>query len=483
MRVSRIAACVRPKRLVCLAVVALAVCASGVAAEQKAETIVISAEGLADPNADVYQRDKGIMVDDLRRDARRQLVEKAVGTFVDSATLVENFTVINDRIYTHSQGMIKRIIKESDPWLGKDGLMHMLVQGEVYLGEVRHALEDMSKSERLMLIKESGNPKISVAVFVRDAARGNSSGRERSSIAENILKEQFSRFGYRVWSEDQSEALAVNTAPNPEASNQKNLMASGQGRRASDFTVLGEAKFKELAVTLKASGIKLKKYALTSWTVKCVDNHTAEEIYFNNKVPRGKSWSDEDAALQDIGRMIAGEFNKDFFQIHLLRPSRIFQLQVYGLPDYDTGILFKRELIGLRSVLNVDFRDYDAEGFSLYEVDFSGTRGNFLEIVNGTVVKPLNLKFGEEVFKLVSARGDMLKVSFQTDRDVASLLEHAESMPPASLAEAAPERVRELIKDDKILQKVAAMNPPAAAAGKPESTGGTIGGFNAVKDF
>ncbi len=464
---------------ICLAVFALTLYGACGAAAEGVETLVISAEGLADPNAEVYRRDKGIMVDDLRRDARRQLVEKAVGTFVDSATLVENFTVISDRITTQTQGMIKRIIKESEPWLGKDGLMHMLVQGEVYLGEVRKALEDMSKTERKMLIKESGDPKISVAVFARDAKRGGTAGRERSAIAENILKEQFSAFGYRVWSEEDGGGPEAGA----EGANAPEGATAAGRRKASDFTVVGEAKFKELAVTLKASGIQLKKYALTSWTVKCVDNFTAEEIYFNNKVPKSKSWPDEDAALEDIGRMIAGEFNKDFFQTHLLRPSRVFQLQVVGLPDYDTGVLFKRELIGLRSVLNVDFRDYDAEGLSLYEVDFSGTRGNFLEIVNGTVVKPLNLKFGGEVFKLVSARGDLVKVSFQTDRDVAALLARAESMPPASLAEAAPDRVRELIKDEKIMEKVAAMNPASASAPDPKSAQGTIGGFNAVKDF
>ncbi|MGB8146675.1 MAG: hypothetical protein WCF05_16130, partial [Chromatiaceae bacterium] len=54
-----------------------------------ADTITVTAEGLADPNAETYQRDKGLLIDDLRQDARRQVIEKAVGAFIDSTTLVE----------------------------------------------------------------------------------------------------------------------------------------------------------------------------------------------------------------------------------------------------------------------------------------------------------------------------------------------------------------------------------------------------------
>jgi len=104
------------------------------------ETLVVSAEGLADPGAEIYKSDKGLMLDALRQDAMRQCVEKAVGTMVESSSLVENFTLVQDRVLTHSKGLIKRVIKQSDPWLGEDGFMHLLVKAEVYLGQVKEAL-------------------------------------------------------------------------------------------------------------------------------------------------------------------------------------------------------------------------------------------------------------------------------------------------------------------------------------------------------
>ncbi|MCK5229621.1 MAG: hypothetical protein KAR13_05110, partial [Desulfobulbaceae bacterium] len=429
-----------------------------------------------------YSRDKGLMIDSLRQDARRQVIEKAVGMYVDSTTLVENYVLISDRVLTHSKGIIKKIVKESTPWLGDDGFMHILLKAEVYISSIKDALQDMSRTEKINLIKEHGNPKISVAITIRDAKRGSHVKPERSLIAENILKEHFSKFGYRVWSEDITDKLKIEVAER-KALNSHETTLSITGLKAADFTVRGETKFKELNVTLRASGLTITKYALTSWTVSCVDNNTGEEIYFNNKVPRNKSWSDEDAALEDIGKLIGKEFSQGFFEGHLMRSSKIFQLQVYGLPDYDTGTMFKKEMIGLRSILNVDFRNFDAQGLSVYEVEFAGTRGNFNEIVNNTVVKPLNMKFEEKVFKLISAQGEVVKINFQTEGDMNELLKKFNTMPPASLANATPERLKDLIHDKSTMTKVAAINPEAVRTLAGQGNQLAKEAINAVNNF
>jgi len=424
------------------------------------ESIVVSAEGLADPEAETYQRDKGLLLDALREDARRQVVEKAVGTFVESATLVENYELIHDRVLTRSKGLIKRIVKESDPWLGEDGFMHLLLKAEVYLTSVRDAVESMSRAERLNLIQEHGNPRIAVSVSVRDAERGTNVPPERSAIAENVVKERISGFGYRVWSEREK----------------------GQGDE--DFEIHGEVKFMPRSVKLKASGLTLTKYVLTSWTVNCTASDTGEEIYFNTKVPKSKGWASEDEALEEIGRLIGQEFSRDFFEDHLMRPSRIFQLQVAGLPDYDTGLLLKKELIGLRPVLNVDLRDFDADGQSVYEVEFSGKRGNFVRIVNDTVVKPLNLKLEADVFRLTAARGDSVDLAFRPEGDVDEVVRKFEEMPPASLADAPAGRLESLDLAEASMKKVAEINPDAArrlGGGEPEPP--TAGGVKAVEEF
>jgi hypothetical protein len=445
---------------------------SSVAAVTDPNTIIVSAEGLADPNSDLYKRDKGLMVDDLRRDAKRQVIEKALGAYVESSTLVENYELISDRILTKSQGLIKRVIKETPPQLGEDGFMHMLLKAEVFLADVKEALDVMSKESRINLVKEHGNPTISVAITARDSARGSEVNRENSPIAENILKEHFVNFGYRVWSEDYTKLL------------QRELSSKTTERRVADFSVLGEAKFKQNTVTLKASGLTITKHILSSWTVKCINNHTGEEIYFNNKIPRNKSWSDEDRALEDIGRMIGKEFSKDFFELHIMKPSRIMQVNIVGLPDYDTGLLFKKEFIGLRSILNVNLRNFAANGLTEYEIEFAGSTGNFAQIINNTMIKPINAKLGGKPFQLQSHHGEVVNVAFKAGGDPAKIIKKMKTMPPASLAAAAPSRIKNLVKDEKLLEKVASMNKQMAAkANEKQAAPASSGGSSALDDF
>lgn len=446
-------------------------------------TIIVSAEGLADPEADTYQRDQGKLLDALRADAKRQVIEKAVGSYVESSTLVENYALINDRVLTQTKGLIKRVIKESPPWKGQDGFMHLLLKAEVYLSPIKETLKEMSKTERVSLLKDYGNPKISVAITIRDAKRGSDVAPERSPVAENLLKERFSQFGYRVWSEEESQRLKIETAERTMLSNQADATLSVTHLKTSDFSVRGEVKFKALTATLKASGLTITKHVLTSWTIKCVDNNTGEEVYFNNKVPQNKSWSDEDAAMNDIGKLIGQQFSKDFFEDHLMRTSRIFQLQLFGLPDYDTGTLFKKEMIGLRPVMNVDFRNFDASGLSLYEIDFAGTRGNFTELVNDTVIKPLNRKFGENVFKLVSAQGDVVRVNFRTDNNIQDLIARFNNTPPASLASASPARIETLAQTEEAMVQVAQVNPDAIRQLSEQGNKMATKALDAVNDF
>ena len=97
--------------------------------------MVVTAEGLADPKGEAYARDKGLLLDALRADAKNQILEKAVGAYVESSTLVENYAVIKDRVFSRSQGIIKKVLKESDPWIGDDGFAHLLMLR--YSGQVR----------------------------------------------------------------------------------------------------------------------------------------------------------------------------------------------------------------------------------------------------------------------------------------------------------------------------------------------------------
>jgi serine/threonine-protein kinase len=446
------------------------------------DTIVVTAEGLADPNADTYARDKGLLIDDLRRDARRQAIEKAVGVFVEGSTLVENYTLIDDRVLSESKGLIKRVIKESKPWVAEDGFVHMLIKAEVYLGGVEDALRTMSRQSRISYIRDYGNPRISVAVLAQDADRG--SRQTRSDIAENLLKERISAFGYRVWSEDATQTLKTEMMESSSLSNQTETTVSVSHLKAADFSIVGRVRFDVREVKLSSSGIRLKKHLITSWTVKCINNNTGEEIYFNNKIPRHHSWATEDQALEDVGRMIGQEFSKDFFESHLVQPSHLFELRVIGLPSYDIGVLLKREMIGLRPFLDVALRNYSTNGLTSYEVNFVGGQDSFAQTINSAVIQPLNAKFGAEVFSVNSLARDVVTLVFTSDKSEEELISEFNSKPPAALANASPARIARVAQDEETLKKVEAINPDAVAFLADQGAGGDNAAvMNEINDF
>lgn len=445
-------------------------------------TVIVSAEGLADPNADAYKRDKAIMVEDLRRDAKNQAVEKAVGSLVSSSTLMENYTLIHDRVLTQSAGLIKSVIKESPPWIGEDGFAHMLIKAEVYVDDVRNALQKMSKTERIALIKEAGNPRISTSILVKSA--DDPLGKPaRSALAENILNERLKSFGYRVWSEDHSLELKTELMVRSQMENQVEATLSLQQQRVADFYIQGVAQLASYTHTLKPANITVTMYNLSHFSVKCVNAHTGEEILYNNQVPRGKSWANESQAIEDVGKLIGQEFSREFFAEHLQAPSQIFQLQVMGLPSYDMGQLLKKEFIGMRPVLNVDFRNFDRNGASLYEVEFTGGRENFGQLLNGAIIQPLNQKLGEKAFGLDSAHGEVVRMTYHSDMTEKELQNRLESTPPASLAAASPQRIKDVVKSEETLKKVAEVAPQAAQQLSKEGILDQEGAKSAVQNF
>lgn len=435
----------------------------------EATTVTVSAEGLADPGNDSFQADRNLLYDALLNDAKKQAIEKVVGMYVKSQSLRENYSTIEDTVLSQTQGFIKQIIQKSEPWLGKDGFMHILIKAEVYTTKAQMALEEMNRSERIKLIKHAGNPRISVAILIKDHDRDSTVEPHRSTIAENILKEKISEFGYRVFSE--KEGLEKKNAPDYTM------------RNTTDFSIRGEVKFKEQKLKLQTSGLEMTKLAITSWTVNCISRNTGEEIYFNNTIPSKKSYNTEDEAIRAVGQLIGSEFSQDFFEQHLMQRTATYELEVHSLPVYDAAVLFKKELIGLRPVLNADLKSYDATQGALYEVEFSKGELDFSEYLNIHVLKPLNYKFGRKAFSLVSVKNQLIQVAFQEAGNSTQLVAQFEEKPPSSLAMATPVRLHKIASTKGALEKVEAVNPSAVNVVKEYRRSGGKTSLQAIRDF
>lgn len=394
-------------------------------------TLVISAVGLIDPSDPRYQSDKSSLQSDLRADSKSELVAKAVGLLIDPRSLAKNYDLLKDRLLSKSGNFIKTVVRESEPRMGKDGLMSITTQAVVNVKAIQKSLNQMSRDERIELIRASGNPKVSVQISVRDADRPDGPP-QPSPVAENILKERIKSFGFRTWAEGGAGA--------------------NESSKGADFAVIGEAKIKKLSVRLEASGLIVTKYTLTSWTVKCIDRETGEEIYYNTTLPKGVgSWASEEEALKAIGAKIADEFSRGFFLQHANVTSQKVTLSVEGMPDAVWEDLLARELVGLPEVIAATPRPPARP--RAYDLQLAGTGAPSDLVANG-VLKPLNAKLGQACFTLGGISGDQVSVVFDKRCAEASVLSRLETNPPAGLYGAPLGRQKTVVKNPETLRKL-----------------------------
>jgi serine/threonine-protein kinase len=388
--------------------------------------VVISAVGLVDTSDSRYQSDKGLMQADLRADSRSQLVEKAVAMLVEKKSLAKNYDVVRDKLLSRSGDFVTTVVREGAPETGKDGLASLTTEAVVNVKAVQKSLNEMSRNERVEFIRASGDPRVAVRIVTRDADRPDAAA-QPSPAAENILKDRIKSFGFRTWSEE----------------------APRDGAGTPDFVVEGEATIKRLSMKLAASGLTVTKYGLNSWTIKCIDRTTGEEIYYNTKLPTGQgSWASEAEALKAIGTSIANEFSRDFFLAHVTVSGRRVSLRFDGLPPSVTDEALRREMIAMPSVLNVtggDQRRFDLQ------IAGNGPPG---DIVMAGILGPLNAKLGQSCFALGGVDGDKVAATFDAKCDDASTLARLETNPPAALYNAPAQRQKAIVKNPDTLKKL-----------------------------
>jgi serine/threonine-protein kinase len=380
--------------------------------------MVITAVGYADPSDPRFANDPGLLKAELREDAKRQLVEKALALYVQKQSLSDNYELVRTKLLPRSNEFISAVLQEDPPQTGKDGLASVTTRARVNIRQVQQSLNQMSREERVEFIRNNGDPKISVAITTKP----EEGAVVRSPVAENILKERIHSFGFRTWSEE--------------------------GQKGADFAVSGEAKFKKLSAKLAASGITVEKTVLTSWTVKAVDKASGEEIYFNTQIPEQMSWATDDQALRDIGKLIGDEFSKGFFLSHFHFTGQKVRLKLTGLPDSKSTALLQREISGLRNVL--DLKSAGSDGF---DAELAGG-GNPADLVTSTIVQPLNAKLGKTCFSVAGTSGSNIGIALDAACKDPATLSRLDTLPPAALYEAPVERRKAIVKNPETLRKL-----------------------------
>jgi predicted Ser/Thr protein kinase len=397
-------------------------------AGRKSGTAVITAVGLADPQDARFAKD-GLQVEpQLWADARRQLIEKAVALYIDPSSINAHYTLLRDKLFSHSDEYISAVLEQQPPQSSHYGLLLGTIRASVRIHDVHRALNDISREERVEFIRNNGNPRIAVDVRVQGDLADEVLEPQRSALAENVLMDRIRSFGF----------VAVDAAV---------------AQPAPDFLLSGEVRLKHLSATLPASGLTIEKVALTSWTLRTVDPNTGEEVYLNTTIPQKRSWATEDLALREIGRLIGSQFSREFFLQYFDFGTQRVRLRFKGLPASAAPSLVSEATAALR-ILNASLSD-SAGRDVLIDIDVAEGADATRERVADALLNPLNRKLGEACFAVTSGSDTELLIDFKPVCGSPAVLARLDGLPPEALIDAPSSRIEEIVSDPARLHRAA----------------------------
>lgn len=364
---------------------------------------LITAVGVANPADTAAAKEPGAAERAMTEDARQQVVAKAVALYVEPASLIGNYGLIRAKLLSRSGDFITAVVQQPTPQRTEDGRLVGTLTANVNVREVQKALNGISHEDRVDFIRNNGDPRIAVAVTVQDSDTPGQGA--PSDVAANLLKERIHSFGFSV-----VDATTANPPP--------------------DFKVNGEVHFKRLAAKLPASGIVVEKFVLTAWTINAIDTRSGQEIYHNTEVPQKQSWATQELALQDIGRLIGAEFNKNFFLQYFDFKPKAVRLKFVGVPTNAAASLLLAVNSSL-AVLNASAASSPNSDL-IVDAQLSGGAASAATSVQRGILEPLNRKLGQNCFTMTGPDAPELSIAFDSSCASPTILNRLGAPAPAA---------------------------------------------------
>ena len=92
---------------------------------------------------------------------------RSLGLLIDTKSLDRNYELLNDKLLSQSGNYIKAVVRESEPRVGKDGLMAVTTEAVVNVKALQKSLNQMTRDERVEMIRASGDPKARIVSLRR----------------------------------------------------------------------------------------------------------------------------------------------------------------------------------------------------------------------------------------------------------------------------------------------------------------------------
>ena len=305
--------------------------------------------------------------DQAIQDALRLAVEQAAGTMVSSETLVQNYEVLRDQIYSQSQGYIQgyEVIDESV----EGNLYRVTIQASVATGNLKNDLAALG-----LLMARKNMPRIMIMVAEQNVGMhyysywwGVRAATSDLNITENVLMEKLAQKGFHIVDHAVASKNLEIKAPYKIESLSNDAVQSIGNLYDAEVVIYGKALAKIAGSVMNTSmksaqaDVSLRFVNTDSGQVIASSTNHAAAVHPNEVTAGSEALKVATEGIADqLLEQVVSQWSQDVSRGSLTR------LQVSDIPSYKHLVKFK-EMIQkrIRGVNGLYQRDYDAGSATL----------------------------------------------------------------------------------------------------------------------
>lgn len=323
------------------------------------QSSIIESQGVAaivQGNLDI-SRDKAI------EDALRNAVEQATGSLIENETLVENYQLLSDKIYSQSRGYVQsyEVLNEK----AEEGLYRVSIQATVASGELKHDLRALN-----ILMRQVRKPRVMV-LFEETLSQDVDSGR----LAEDAISKVLLERGFKLVDADTVRRNLGRDKVRGLLAGDERIAAVISDKYGADMLLIGSAQAASSQVTIGDVQINSNQAVISAKLVRADTGEVKVSETRQAAKPHVNSLTGIQMAINEAGELLANDMIDKMIQI--------FQKQVYNVANVNLtihglqGYAHLQEVIQLisdnvRGVQEIYQRNYTM-GTAELEVELTGS--------------------------------------------------------------------------------------------------------------
>ena len=370
------------------------------ASGQEVQTVTAKGEGWFEGSDALIGKDRAV------KDALVKAVEQTVGTMISSETRVQNFQLLNDEIYTKTEGFVHnyKILNEN---AGKN-VYEVTIQAAVSTGSIKDKLDALG-----LLLSQVGKPRIMILIAEQNIGKqyyyywwGHHRGEQADlTIAENTIMDQFREKGFD-FVDHNAQSKNIQVAPAFRIAELNDRAAITLGKQAdAEVVIVGKALAKSIgpvagtAMKSVQANVSLRAIQTDNGLVLSSGSEHAAAVHIDEVTGGVEALK---KACAKISEKLMDDIIKNFQK--RVGATTLVQVIVNGLSGHEDLRKFKNMLQGqVRGIEGIHERSFSGNVAKM-DVDIKGSAQSLSEEIS-------RKSFKEFVVKVTSTTWNTIEIN------------------------------------------------------------------------